>query len=207
MLKLKDLQEKFISRLSINYIKFVYKTSKVEMVGNIDRLLSKNDEKFIVVFWHGDSYCLLPMLRGQKLNVILTKDRRGDYIALMNQYYGYESLRVPDISENGQHFLKIVRLLKTEPTNLALALDGPLGPYHIPKDFAFVTALLTGRRILPTSIKVKNKIELFLRWDKYKIPLPFNKITFEVMDPVEVLRNDKGENFSAVKKKIVSIME
>jgi hypothetical protein len=72
---------KFVTLISIYYIKFVYKTSKIISTGQYALLESDYPEKFIIVFWHGDSYSLYPYLRNQGLYVITTKNgcKRGLY--------------------------------------------------------------------------------------------------------------------------------
>jgi lysophospholipid acyltransferase (LPLAT)-like uncharacterized protein len=199
---------KIISVTSIYYIELVYKTSKIIRKGLIDLLESDDKEKVVIVFWHGDSYCLYPVLKGKKLHVITTKDRRGDYISLICKYFGYDTIRIPDESKEGHYLFKIVRTInKEDETNLAIAIDGPLGPYHVPKSFAFVTALLAKRKVMPVTIKIKRKIEIKSRWDNYKIPLPFNKIEIYAAEPIDVTKEDMKDNFMIVKNKIKDIME
>ncbi|HWQ78471.1 MAG TPA: hypothetical protein VN381_06630, partial [Anaerovoracaceae bacterium] len=94
-----------------------------------------------------------------------------------------------------------------DAANLAISLDGPLGPYHVPKDFAFVSALLTKRKLMPIAIRVRRKIELKRRWDRYKIPLPFNEIILDFYEPIEVTPDDKAEGFKSLKNAIRAMME
>lgn len=178
---------KFITLIAIYYIKFVYKTSKIVSTGQYTLLESTQDEKFIIVFWHGDSYSLYPYLSGQGLYVITTKNGRGDYINSICNYFGYKTIRVPDESEGGNFLFKIKREISGQDcANLAITLDGPLGPYHEPKPFPFITAYLTKRKVLPVTIKCKRKIQLKGRWDNFTIPLPFNRIEIDVHDPLGV---------------------
>lgn len=177
---------KLVTLISIYYIKFVYKTSKIISNDQYAFLESDHTEKFIIVFWHGDSYSLYPYLSGQGLYVITTKNGRGDYINLICNHFGYKTIRVPDESEGGNFLFKIKREISEDCANLAITLDGPLGPYHEPKPFPFITASLIKRRVLPISIKCNRKIQLKSRWDNFTIPLPFNRIEINVHDPLGV---------------------
>jgi len=191
-----------ITLIAIYYIQFVYKTSKIISTGQYTFLESNNAEKFIIVFWHGDSYSLYPYLSGQGLYVITTKNVRGDYINLICKHFGYKTIRVPDESEGGNFLFKIRKEIRENCANLAVTLDGPLGPYHEAKPFPFITASLTKRRILPLSIKCKRKIQLKDRWDKFTIPLPFNRIELHVQDPLDtptskmIFRDHEYQHFS-----------
>ena len=203
MRKIFDFLEKFTTLIAIYYIKFVYKTSKIVSTGKYDYLDSAHDEKFIIVFWHGDSYCLYPYLSGQGLYVITTNNGRGDYINLICNHFGYKTIRVPDESEGGNFLFKIRREINGPScANLTITLDGPLGPYHMPKRFPFITAVLTKRKVLPLTINCKRKIQLNGRWDKFIIPLPFNRIELHVYDPVEVIKKDLENEAISIREKV-----
>jgi len=205
---LEDIFKKLSVKIMTKYIEFVYYTSKISINGNKKQLKEECKEKVVIVFWHGDSYCLYPALKGLKMYIVTTKDRRGDYISDMCTYFGYKPLRIPDISDGGNYLFKIKKIINEEDiSNIAISADGPLGPYHVIKDFSIVSAILTKRRIMPVSIVVKRKIKLTRRWDSFKIPLPFNQITITFHDPVEVNRKDRKEKFSSLKETIKGTME
>lgn len=103
-------------------------------------------------------------------------------------------------------FLKIRKKVKNH-FDLAISLDGPLGPFHGPKVFPFVMALFTKYRIVPISIRVKRKIQSRKRWDQYTIPLPFNRIELHVHDPIEIERTDLNDYFLVKREKIRKEME
>ncbi|MFZ7119851.1 MAG: lysophospholipid acyltransferase family protein [Eubacteriaceae bacterium] len=204
----KKIYEVIISKISIFYIEFVYKTSKIKKVGNLELLKSNYDEKFILCIWHGENYCYYPFLKGKKIHVITTMDRRGDYISNISRHFGYFPMRVPDESVGGNHLFKIRSSINgKDKGNLALTMDGPLGPYHVPKDFIFTTARFTNRRLLPLTIEIKRKINFEKRWDKYTIPLPFNSIKIQVHEPIEVDKKKLKENVDELKKELRSVME
>jgi len=201
----------FIGRLTtliaIKYIEFVYKTSNIVAKGKYNFLEADHNEKFIIVFWHGDSYCLYPYLSGQGLYVITTNNGRGDYINLICNHFGYKTIRVPDESEGGNFLFKIRREINGPScANLTITLDGPLGPYHEPKRFPFITAVLTKRKILPLTINCKRKIKLRGRWDNFTIPLPFNRIELQIYDPLEVTKKDLENESISIREKTLNIM-
>ena len=207
MNKISTFFGKLITLISIYYIKFVYKTSKIVSTGNYTFLASNHEEKFVIVFWHGDSYSLYPYLSGEGLYVITTKSGRGEYISLICNHFGYKTIRVPDESEGGNFLFKIRREINgTSCANLTITLDGPVGPYHEPKRFPFITAILTKRKVLPLTISCKRKIQLKGRWDKFAIPLPFNRIELHVYDPLEVTKKDLENECIAIREKTLNIM-
>ncbi|BEP28228.1 hypothetical protein [Helicovermis profundi] len=194
--------KKIISKIFIKYIDFVFKTSKIIKNENFNLLKNENKEKYIVLFWHGDSYSLNPFLKGESLYVITTADSRGDYITDLCNFYGYKTFRVPDETNGEGNFLRKIRkeIDFGDKSNLAVAMDGPLGPFHEPKSISFVLALLTKRKVIKVSIHTKCKISLYKRWDNYSIPLPFNTITIGVSEPIEVDRDDRKNDFLKIKE-------
>ena len=206
MKKISEFFGKITTIIAIYYIKLVYKTSKIMSTGTYSLLSTNNEEKFIIVFWHGDSYSLYPYLQKQNLYVITTKNGRGSYIDLICSHFGYKTIRVPDESEGGNFLFKIRKEINGENKgNLTITLDGPLGPYHEPKTFPFITALLSKRKVLPVSINCKRKIQVAKRWDKFSIPLPFNKIEVNFHNPIEVTKADLKNEFVSICEKLKSI--
>lgn len=194
----KNIISDFVSSIMYKYISFVYKTSKLDYIG-FDRIESLAREGVVFAFWHGDSFSLYPALNGRNLLVITTKDRRGDFIAETCQKFGYGNYRMPDTSNSkGTYVLGLVRRMSGDNSDLAISLDGPLGPYHVPKIFPFAIAYLLKRSIIPISVTIGRKVVLKNRWDNFKIPLPYNKITVTFHDNVTLAKNDKEEDFISV---------
>lgn len=205
---LAQLKEKIISAVLYYYIDFVYKTSKIKKVGKLEYLENEHPEKFIVFIWHGDSYSYYPFLKGKKLNIVTTQNKRGGVISRISRYFGYDVLRLPDLAAEGNYIFKLKNQInKNNNANLVLSVDGPIGPEHEIKDFAMIMALFSKRKILPLTIQLKHNFKLKNRWDNLKIPLPFNKITISVNDFFEVTKKDRKENFHSLKEKIKKEME
>jgi len=192
----------------IGYIDWVYKTSDVSMSGQPTLLQSQEGEKLVALFWHGDSYCLYPSMKNLNIYIVVTRDRRGDYITDICEHYGYKTLRIPDASEGGNYLFQIRKTINgSHQANIAITLDGPIGVYHEPKDFALIVAQLTRRKIMPVTISVKRKIRMTRRWDKFAIPLPFNRIDIRFHEPMEVTRNSDRDPLGAIKNEIKQTME
>lgn len=207
MSRLKESISKLFTKLSIYYIRFVYKTSKIMSNGEYLKVTKPNDEKYILSFWHGDSYSLYPYMEGMELYIITTATKRGDYVSMICKSFGYKPLRLPDVTEGGNFLFKVKREISSGiDANLVIALDGPLGPYHEPKSLAVITAMLTKRKIMPLTISCKRKLHL-KRWDKFVVPLPFNEINLHFFEPIEVNKCDLENDSIEIRNKIKHIME
>lgn len=205
MNKLIRLFRKIFSRLAAFYIAFVYRTSRVKIIGNLDQL--NRVEAFIIGFWHGKSFCFFPLLKGSKINVLTTINARGDYLEHMLHYFEYYPIRIADDYTSGQELLRLRRIINHDHFNhLAIALDGPLGPIYQVKPFVFYTALFSKRRMIHFDFSCRYKIKLKRRWDQYLIPLPFNKIKIYISEPLEVTKADVQDEFRQLREKLKSQM-
>lgn len=198
-------KDKLVAKILVGYSNIVMKTSKITYIN--EDYLTESEQKYLAVFWHEFSYCLIPTMTHERLGVITTTNQRGSYISEMCKLYGYKPLRLPDETQRGNPLFKMVRDVNKDKTfHVALATDGPIGPYRIPKDFTFVLAEMLHRDILPVTIDVKRKVCLFKRWDKYKIPLPFSKITITFNQPLSVSKTDRVENYQTISNNLTNIM-
>jgi len=204
MKKIKEIFEVFVSKIITYYIILVYKTSKINITGCYDLVHDNNEEKFVVGLWHGESHCCYPILKDTDTYMVTTTNRRGAYISRVGKDFGYIPLRLPDESEGKNHIFKIRSTINGEEKhNLALALDGPSGPYHQTQKFVLLTTLLAKRRMVLVKFEIKGKIQLNNRWDKYILPLPFCKVNVHFHEPIEI----KKVEIDTIGEKIADIME
>ncbi|ERJ13548.1 lysophospholipid acyltransferase family protein [Haloplasma contractile] len=207
MKRLRELLGKIVAFLSKYYIHFVYMTSRVIKHGSVELLEKDHQERYVCGFWHGNSFSFFPFLKHCGIYVVTTKNKRGDYIKGLCDYFGYQTIRVPDEHEGGHYLFKIRKIINGENSNhLALTLDGPLGPYQEPKSIVPMMALVSKRKLVGVTLKCKRKISLYKRWDRYVIPLPFNKIEITVHEPMTVTKKDLKEDFKSVKEAIKQTM-
>ena len=189
-MQLKLDRDRLLSKVYISYLRLIWKTSDIEYEGEINDFANS-----IIGFWHGDSYVMnlaINKLISKDINlqVVVTADKRGDYIENILNYYGGKALRMPDgIKMKG--FLKELKAeSKKKNGTLAIALDGPLGPLHEPKKIAPLLSNESGKELIGFKIDYSNKISLNKRWDKYSIPLPFTRIGINTVNFGVVTRDD-----------------
>lgn len=133
-------------------------------------------------FWHEDSLFMNVVLselskQTNPVDVIVTADRRGDYIEKMIEQSGGHALRVRDGAAGFKALKTIIQKAYETTHSLAVALDGPLGPRHEPKKLAFYLAEQAQEDFVGISVAYSNCLRLRWRWDKYAIPLPFSTVT------------------------------
>lgn len=195
--------EKILSWMIRAYIELIAKTSSIKCTGQIDDRLMANA---ILGFWHQDSMGMNFLLRQMQKShhqtqIIVTADKRGNYIEGVIAKYGAKALRMPDGMRLRPFLQNLKEKAKEERANLCIALDGPLGPLHEPKKLGFMLAHEANKPCVLIKVEYTRKIHLYKRWDKYVIPLPFGKITFTAYYIEKVTKEDLRD-FANYKQKI-----
>jgi lysophospholipid acyltransferase (LPLAT)-like uncharacterized protein len=160
----------------------------------------------MVGYWHGDSCCVQIVLQQlslkNKINVIVTADKRGDTIERMINRYGAEAIRLPDGLKMRPFFKELKEGSKAHGEILAASLDGPLGPLHEPKKLLFLLASQADKEMVYIHFQYRCVLRLGNRWDQYVIPLPFCKITAEVETLGRIGENEL-RNFKEYRKVLI----
>lgn len=198
--------DKVLMKFSWIYIELVYRTIKWDFHSSF-QLNEDNLKNCILGFWHGQSYVmnfLIKKIYNEKypMCVIVTADKRGDYIEDTIGKYGVRALRVSD----GVKIKKFLRDLKEESSvdgaTMAVSLDGPLGPFKEPKKLGPLLSNKSGKDFIGVNLKVSKKISLKNRWDNYMIPLPFSMVKVEAYNFKKVQDEDLKQfiNYKAIIK-------
>ncbi len=172
------------------YIGIVARTSKIEFRG-----IEHIDANRMLGFWHEDSYCMQFLLRElkkleKKVHVIVTAERRGDYISEMVSHYGGAPMRLPDGLKMRSFLKDLKEDSKQSGLTLAAAMDGPSGPYRKPKRLLFMLAQEANKAVVYVRFQKKGMFTVPWRWDKYRIPLPFTKLICQIDYVGEILKED-----------------
>lgn len=165
-----------LSLLLNSYLWLVSKTTKFEI-----KNIQKYSANKIAGYWHEDSYAMNLVLKelakkDPNIRVIVTADTRGDYIEDMIKNCGGSAIRIPD-GFGAKPFLKSLIKEAKEDCTIATALDGPLGPRHVPKTITFFLSEVGQKEFISVCFTYSRCLRLKRRWDHYAIPLPFTRIT------------------------------
>lgn len=199
--------DKILVRLSLIYIELVYRTMKWEFHGEFNP--EEQDLKNCILgFWHGQSYVMNFLIKKiykgkYPMSVIVTADKRGDYIEETIGSYGVRALRVPDGARIKSFLRKLGDESKIEGATVAVSLDGPLGPFKEPKKLGPLLANKSGKNFIGINLKVYRKISLKNRWDNYMIPLPFSTVKVEIYDFKKV-QDEELRSFELCRENIKS---
>ena len=171
-----------LCRVFYSYLRLLERTVRLELAG-AEAFTGHN----VVGFWHEDSFAMNLVLRrmagkGRDVSVLVTGDARGEYIQYLLEKSGGRAVRLDYSASPVGVMRELLAALKKGTQSVAIALDGPLGPRHEPKKLVYVLAERSGTRLVGVTISYSHRLALRNRWDHYRIPLPFSKITAEFRD-------------------------
>ena len=162
--------------------RLAHATWQGEILG-IDYILQALDrkEKVLVIFWHGKYVPLFVLLQGFEACILTTRSFRGEIIAAVCRNFGYSAVEIPDHTAVG--ISAILEKLAAEHNCIAIAADGPRGPYHSVKAGIIHYASQMHWVIFPASIAMRRKIICRKRWDHLEIPLFFSRVCLVLGEP------------------------
>lgn len=168
-----------LCRLFYGYLKCLERTVKVRWV---------SPEEFkglhVIGFWHEDSFVMNLVLKrlteaDADVEVMVTGDERGEYIQYLVEKCGGEAVRIDYGKGSIQALTRVLKDLKKKEKNVAIAMDGPLGPRHMAKKLPLLLSEKSKAELVGVTASYSSKFALKKRWDHYRIPLPFSTVTVQ----------------------------
>ncbi len=150
------------------------------------RRLIAGGSRVLVIFWHGAYFPLFALAEGLHATVFAGNSFRGEVIASLSRRFGYEAQLIA-ANHDGRSAERI-RMVYESADLGALAVDGPLGPFHVVNAGAVTLASELGLLVVPVSVASWPKLVLARRWDRRELPMPFARVALTVGAPIAVPR-------------------
>lgn len=139
----------------------------------------------LAVFWHGKYLPLFPLAQGKHAVVITVQSFRGRVIGEICKSFGYRPVLLP-MAARAHGFPALVQQVRERASLIALAIDGPAGPYHRIRSGALNLSAGHGVVLVPVGVASSRKIVLKSRWDKQEMPLPFSRVAVAVGELIDL---------------------
>ncbi len=156
---------------------------EVEGWGRFEQMFARR-EKLLLTFWHGKYIPLFVLFRHHSACVFASESSRGNVIAEICRRFGYDCVKIPDHGRDRS--LELMRAALANYVAGAIAVDGPLGPYHVVHRGAIQLASELGFALLPASVAARRKRVLTRRWDRMEIPRLFTRVCLVIGTPMAV---------------------
>lgn len=156
---------------------------RTEHMDVMDAMLARRDP-VIIVSWHEHYLMLLSILRGRHACVFTSASPQGDMIAKICTMYDMIPVQIPD--RGGEVSYGIMKGALAEHPAAAMAVDGPLGPFHQVKSGAIKLASELGFTLQPVGAAAGWSMVASHRWDRLITPLPFSRCSAVFEEPMRV---------------------
>jgi len=167
--------QKLVSYIGVFYLHFVGKTSFTESTDDPEYLaIRRKKTPVIYALWHNNQVYLAYAHRGEQAGIMVSMSRDGEYIAQVMKRLGLIPVRGSSSKGGDQALKQIVEILE-KGGQAGFTPDGPKGPAQSVQGGLIWTAQKSGAPIVPVSVALRRKIE-FKSWDRFKVPLPFNRV-------------------------------
>ena len=148
------------------------------------RRLAAGGSHVIAVFWHGKYFPLFGLAEGLRATIFAGSSFRGEVISNLSRRFGYDAQLIA-ANHDGQSADRIRDVFASAKLG-ALAVDGPLGPFHVINAGAVMLASELRLLIVPVSVASSPKMVLARRWDRRELPMPFARVALAVGEPIAV---------------------
>ncbi len=148
-------------------------TLRVEV--EIDPALLSRDEPWVLSFLHGKQWPLLAWKRRRQTAVMVSLSKDGAMQARALSMLGFSVVRGSSSKGGARGLAALVRALK-KGLDVAFAVDGPRGPYGIPKTGAALAAARAGALLVPMGSAMRSGRVFGRAWDRFGLAWPFTRV-------------------------------
>lgn len=197
-----NFAHQLVAYLIKGYIKFVYYTSSWRALNtpSPEQFILQN-QSFIACFWHG-RLAMIPQMWQWKspMTALVSGHNDGVLVGRVFELFGVNCIK-GSTNRGGTHaLLQVIRALK-KGNAIGMTPDGPRGPREIVNPGIILMAKASKAPIIPVSYAVK-RAKTFDTWDRFMLPLPFNKGVFLWGDPIFVPEDASEEELERVREKV-----
>jgi len=203
-LRKKPWFQKTVGILAAEYLRLVWKTSRVTVEPADVYQRYDSEQPVIIAMWHGEHFMTPFLRRGYRIKVLISRHSDGEINAIAAERLGVGAVRGSGDHAGRFHlkgginaFKSMVELL-AEGWNIALTADVPkvsrvagLGIIKL--------ASLSGRPIFPVCFATSRRIVLN-NWDRTEINLPFSRGAAIAGEPIHVPENADAQTLEQCRR-------
>lgn len=152
----------------------------------IDPLAPGCLDRCIYATWH--ETLLLPVYQYRRCRpiTVISRSRDGEYLARIGGCLGWQVMRGSS-SQGGTAVMREILALqrRSEPTFVAVTVDGPRGPRRVAKNGVVYLASRTGMPLVPAGVAF-DRAWRTRSWDRFALPKPFSQGYIVLGKPIRV---------------------
>ena len=151
---------------------------------------------WVLAFLHGKQWPLLAWKRRRRTVVMVSLSNDGEMQTAALSTLGLTVVRGSSSREGARGLAAMVRCLRRGQHDAAFAVDGPRGPYGVPKPGVLAAARAAGAVIVPMGSAVANGKTFARAWDRFTLAWPFSRVSVVLGAPVTAELGDNVEELA-----------
>ncbi|MBX3214017.1 MAG: DUF374 domain-containing protein [Labilithrix sp.] len=172
-------------------------TLRVELDVHPSLLLSSReggaaDRPWVLAFLHGKQWPLLAWRRRRPTVVMVSLSKDGQIQSRALAVLGFCVVRGSSSRGGARGLAALVRALKAGGRDAAFAVDGPRGPYGVPKPGVLVAARAAGAVVVPMGSAALGAKTFARAWDRFALAWPFARVSVVLGEPLELAADRDG---------------
>jgi len=182
--------QKLIGVSGAEYLRLVWKTSRVTMEPADFYQRYDPQQPVIVAMWHGQHFMLPFFKRDYSIKVLISRHRDGEVNAVAAERLGIGTIR--GSGDHGRRYDRkggvgaFMNMLKALEAGYIVAMTADVPKVSRVAGHGIVTlAQLSGRPIYPFTVATSRRIQLN-NWDRTTLNLPFSRMAIVFGDPIRV---------------------
>jgi lysophospholipid acyltransferase (LPLAT)-like uncharacterized protein len=167
---------------------FGFDPKKGTWVGQI----TENPPPVILAHWHEDEWVLIRVFAKSKMKVMVSHSKDGSIMASFLEFLGFQTVRGSSSRGGAGALIALIRKMTGNRYPLcSLAVDGPRGPRHEPKEGIFKLAEKLNAPIFVMAASSDRAWVFKKSWSQAFLPKPFAKIRVHFGGPT--MSNSKAD--------------
>jgi len=138
----------------------------------------------LLAFWHGRMLYFVHRYHRQRMTVMVSYSRDGEFISRVLQGLGVDVTRGSSSRGGARALLDMARKVRSG-YHAAMTPDGPRGPRYAVQPGVVTLAKKTGALIVPVTYSARWK-KVLRSWDQFLVPLPFSRVVVVYGEPLTV---------------------
>jgi lysophospholipid acyltransferase (LPLAT)-like uncharacterized protein len=189
----------FLGGMGARLVRALGATWRVEVLG--ENPIGPGKTPVAGALWHRGLFIAAHFFRDQRIVVMVSRSRDGDWIESILKALGFASSPRGSSSRGGASALRRQVELVRAGHAAALLCDGPRGPARVAKAGVVALARAAGVAVQPVGISARPCLH-FGSWDTTLLPLPFAQVVVVFGRPVLVPAQIRGEEVEHARREI-----
>lgn len=175
ILKFNKLKRIVLARLIYWIVRIWTSTIKLNIKGEA----IPQNQRLIYAFLHGNQFPLIRFPKNSPVSLLVSSSEDGKLQSEIYKKFGFDIIFGSSSKWGTKGLCGIIKKVK-KGHDIAIAVDGPKGPYGEIKKGVYYIAQKTGASIVFLDIKILKGYILKKTWDKFTIPYPFTSVDVNV---------------------------